>query len=350
MSQRSNKKSSRTPKIGEKKQSKKGLWIFVGVLFGLVAMAWVVDRARHQQQTDQEKEVTEKETFETLLQSNDYPKLEEIVSRLEYDFRIKKSSLPIAMNNINKRIDLTDRLLAISESEEDKNANLKSMLKLLLLRETHEAVENLKSTNGLAKLVKLTEANRDNPDREVQIELAMADLLLPLIGSYEDGNVDFKGGTTLTGMERMIDQNPDDADLAARMQLLCRLILNKNPNQDDYIAALRILEEKYSGSSFSRIRDVGRDSRVKRIMTTYRFPALEELDSRIPEANQKLLNGITTVLNTEKLDDMLARRLLVSCRRLEKNRAFEFAAKGYSAIAEKLKNLEDTNAPAPVAE
>lgn len=341
---RSRNKSSRTPNIGETKKSKKGLWIFAGVIFGLVASAWVVDRARHQQKTDQEKEAPKKETFEDLIVSDDYPKLKKIHDGLEREFfsaGFKKGSMLVKQENITKRVRLTDRMLLICKTKEQQNSHIKNKLKLLLLLETHAAVGNIEATTSLAEIQKVIEANRENLDKEVRLEIAMADLLLPIIKSYQSETLDFKENATLEGIEKMIDQNPDDVDLANRMQLLCKLILTKDPKQDDYVAALKILEEKYSDSSFVKIREIGRTSGVKRIMAAFRIPELENADSRISDRNQNLLDGIIAVLDAELLDAILANRLLGSCRRLENRMAYKKAAIGYSSIVEKLSVLAD---------
>ena len=335
------KSSSSTPKIGEKKKSKKGLWIFVGIFGGLVAVAWLADRARSHQETSVEKELPQAETFDSLLLSDDYSKLKSEVELLgaQYLASHQTSLFTIKADNIKKRILLIDRALEISETDEESTWSLTHKLKLSLLLESLYAFKDLKPTENFDNLLKLVESQRNHPAEDVQIEICFANMMLPILESQRDEAIEFDRKKVLADIENLIALDPDNLTLARRISGMSYFFSSKD-DRKHYIACLKILEDKYTDSSVASLREIADNHRRIRILATHRLPELETLD-KSSDRDQKLLEGILAIVENERLDALLVQRLLQSCSIIENRRAYALAIEGYSSIEEKLKSEQN---------
>ena len=318
------------------------MWIFVGIFGGLVAVAWLADRARSHQETSVEKEVPQVETFDSLVLSDDYSKLKNEVGRLdtEYVSSLKNSPLTVKAENIKKRIQLTDRAIEISKTDEDKAWSLTQKIKLSLLLETQYALKQFKPTENFDDLLKLVKLHRTHPAEDVQIEISFADMLIPIIESFRDEGSEFDRKEVLASVEKLIAQNPDSLSLANRLTGMVYFFSNEN-DREHYLACLKILEDAYSDSSASGLRTIADASRQMRIMTTHRLPKLETLGKKITDRDQKLLDGILAIVENERLDALLATRLIDSCHILESRKAYALAIEGYLSVEAKLKSEQN---------
>ena len=121
-------------------------------------------------------------------------------------------------------------------------------------------------------------------------------------------------------MEKIIDRNPDDLRLAQRLSGMPYLFSTEN-DREHYLACFKVLEDKYSDNPAAGLREISNASRRTRILATHRLPKLEKLD-KSPDRDQRLLNGILAIVENERLDALLARRLLQSCRILESQASY----------------------------
>ena len=313
----------------------------MGILGSLVAVAWLTDRARSHHDSTVEKEIPPKETFDNLLLSNDYSELKKEIVRLNNEFasELSKASLPLRVSNIRKSIQLVSRALEISKTDEEKAWALSHKINFSMMLETEYAVKNLEETGNSENLLKLVEAHRDNPAKDVQIEVAFANILLPLLKTRRDKSEKFDRRKVLDDIEKLIVENPNDLILARRLSGV--EFFFKNDDRQNHLAFLETLEKGYSNSSLAAVRGIAGVSRLKRVVTTYRLLELEAFNRKISDQDQKLLAGILTVVENERLDLLLARRLIASCHILEDRKAYALAIKGFLGVEEKLKSEQD---------
>ena len=313
----------------------------MGIFGALVAVAWLADRARSHQETSIEKELPQEETFESLLLSDDYSKLKSEIDRLdtEYQTSLQKSRFMIKADNIKNRIRLADRAIEISETDEEKSWSLARKIRFSMLLESQFAFKNFRPTENLDNLLKLVESQRNHPAEAVQIEISFANLLLPILENHRDTSKKYDKKKALTDMEKMIDRNPDDLRMAQRLSGMPYLFSTEN-DREHYLACFKVLEDKYSDNPAAGLREISNASRRTRILATHRLPKLEKLD-KSPDRDQRLLNGILAIVENERLDALLARRLLQSCRILESQASYALAINGYSSIEEKLKTEQN---------
>ena len=335
MSSRSrSKKSKRSPKIGETKESKKGLWIFLSVFVGLVLITWLVDRAKVHNETSKEKEVPKQETFDDLLTSNDLPKIKNVLQTMEREYNAPATSFPLKIENLERRVLVNERFIQLAKTDSESAWGIKNRIKLILLLESHAVDQKSGRTKYYDELVKTLETSQDTPNEELQIELAIANLLLPMLDALRDENAELDDRLLSKKLGKVLEDHPNDIELALRIRKMTVFLKRGRARRKAYLTALKLISDRYLTNSNAKIREVGFACKSELVAENYRLGELEKSFEPSKIANKELHAVIVKILNEEMSNPVLWNRLLKSCGVLEDKLAFDLAIDGYTKIKE----------------
>lgn len=347
---RRRKRSSRRDKgdggFAQSEKRKSALWVFLGVSAAIIMLAAIYEYDRDKGPSIQDVQDLNMDgpTIAEIIESNDFDLLKSTCARL---FTNKRDSYPVQMDNLEKRVLLTQRARDVAKNEvQMKWADL-NYLRTAIALETVAFNNKTEPTVHFAAVKAAAIEMQDNPDQAIAHESTLSLLIAKMIDLLR--NDDWESETTelVTYLQKTLEKHPEDEYIAESIPKVL-LMLQTDPAYRTLDVKLhQTCADHYSKSKMPTFRKLGRNFHTQAIVLKYLLGqkhAAFIVDAK--SAAVELSQAIDEIIANEDLDPQSLFRLNGSCKIMEIHQQYRLAlenAKKLQVVAAKFPEVDVTN-------
>lgn len=308
-------------RVSSGSNSKLWLWVFLGGIAALIVVAVVVDSNR------------KRAIVESLQVSDELAKIKQEYARLSKT--PKSSSMPVRVDAMEKRIELTKEAMKIAKHEADREWADLNYLKSLVFLESTRFGAQLPRSDYFNELLQTLDNFNENPSAVVVRESRVARLIIVMLDYMRGEDRDASKVQVVDNIKSLTDMYPNDPKLAIDLGRAALLLSTQPEYRDFRIEVLQLLSDTFCGSENGKLDAFGRRCATDLVLAKYEIPQTEKrLITDAPVAAAEIIQKLELVAENETMTPDLLLRLVGSCQAMEAFRHRETAVKGYERLGE----------------